>query len=169
MSERMLHPLSLVSDDLAGAVYRVRYTKTDQIYALKIIALGLLGNETAQARFEREAKILQQLKHPNIVRLFANGRYKGTPFFAMEYVDGKSLDRVMVERIAGVPGKAPFTSFQSQIALKLVEEATPLVMPAGNARPMLDRIITRGDSGGTMTPAPLVTTEPDAQFVWFWL
>jgi serine/threonine-protein kinase len=81
-----------------GTVYRVRYTKTDQTYALKIIALGLLGNETAQARFEREAKILQQLKHPNIVRLFAVGRFRGTPYFAMEFVEGEALDRILERR-----------------------------------------------------------------------
>jgi serine/threonine-protein kinase len=81
-----------------GTVYRARYTKTDQVYALKIIALGLLGNETAQARFEREAKILQQLKHPNIVRLFANGRFRGTPYFAMEYVEGVTLDNILERR-----------------------------------------------------------------------
>jgi eukaryotic-like serine/threonine-protein kinase len=95
-----------------GTVYQAVYHeagKPDRVVALKVIAFGLSGNEQALARFEREYKILKQLKHPNIVRLFASGRYKGTPFFAMEYVDGKSLDKVMVERMAGVPGKAPFT------------------------------------------------------------
>ena len=74
-----------------GTVYRARLQedgKPDRVVALKVIAFGLSGNEQALARFEREYKILKQLKHPNIVRLFANGRYKGTPFFAMEYVDG---------------------------------------------------------------------------------
>ncbi len=81
-----------------GSVYRARYTKDDRIVALKVIAFGLAGNESALARFEREAEILKQLKHPNIVRLFATGRWRGTPFFAMEYVDGESLDRVMARR-----------------------------------------------------------------------
>src|SRR5262249_9755084 len=66
-----------------GTVYRARYEKNKKIYALKIISVGLTGNETALARFEREASILKQLEHPNIVHLFATGRYKGTPFFAM--------------------------------------------------------------------------------------
>ena len=95
-----------------GTVYRAVYHepgKPDRVVALKVIAFGLSGNEHALARFEREYKILKQLRHPNIVRLFASGRYKGTPFFAMEYVDGRSLDKVMVERMAGIPGKAAFT------------------------------------------------------------
>src|SRR5579859_4157788 len=82
-----------------GSVYRVRYEKNGQIYALKIISLGLAGNETSLLRFEREYKILKQLDHPNIVHHFASGRYKGTPFFAMEYVKGVPLDRLMVRRV----------------------------------------------------------------------
>ncbi|MCE9529987.1 MAG: protein kinase [Planctomycetes bacterium] len=81
-----------------GTVYRARYTEDDRLVALKLIAFGLTGNESALARFEREAVILKQLKHPNIVRLFATGKWKGTPFFAMEYVDGESLDRVIARR-----------------------------------------------------------------------
>ncbi len=81
-----------------GTVYRARYAKTGQRVALKVIAFGLVGNETALARFEREGEILKQLRHPNIVRLFATGRYRNTPFFAMEYIDGESLDRIQTRR-----------------------------------------------------------------------
>jgi eukaryotic-like serine/threonine-protein kinase len=86
-----------------GTVYRAQYVDTPEegtsgsvrkkIVALKIISIAMAGNETALARFEREHRILQQLKHPNIVRLFAFGRFRGTPFFAMEYIEGESLDR----------------------------------------------------------------------------
>ncbi len=95
-----------------GSVYRARFRqdgKEDRIVALKVIAFGLSGNDQALARFDREAKILSQLRHANIVRLIASGRYKDTPFFAMEYIAGKSLDKIMLERQAGVPGRAPFT------------------------------------------------------------
>lgn len=81
-----------------GSVYRVKYTETGQTVALKMISLALVANETAVLRFEREANILKQLKHPNIVRLHSHGRYKGTPFFVMEYVDGESLDHVLARR-----------------------------------------------------------------------
>src|SRR5262245_22454641 len=95
-----------------GTVYRATLRedgKPDRVVALKVIAFGLSGNEQALARFEREYKILKQLSHPNIVRNVGTGRYKGTSFFAMEFVDGRSLDKVMAERIVAGPGRAPFT------------------------------------------------------------
>jgi serine/threonine-protein kinase len=81
-----------------GAVYRARHEESGKRVAIKIVAPGLAGNETAMARFQREAAILKQLRHPNIVRLVATGRFSGTPFYAMEYVEGESLDRVMARR-----------------------------------------------------------------------
>jgi eukaryotic-like serine/threonine-protein kinase len=81
-----------------GAVYRARYTKNGMKMALKIIGLGLVGNETSLARFEREASILKQLNHPNIVRFYGAGRSQGTPYYAMELIDGESLDREMARR-----------------------------------------------------------------------
>src|SRR5262245_45969610 len=84
-----------------GTVYRARFQqdgKEEKTVALKVIAFGLSSNEQALNRFERESDILKQLRHPNIVRLFATGRYKGTPFFAMEYVEGESLDKVLERR-----------------------------------------------------------------------
>ena len=83
-----------------GSVYLAHYENEgkQKIVALKVIAFGLLGNEGAMARFNRESSILKQLRHPHIVRLFATGQYKSTPFIAMEYVEGQSLDKVMAIR-----------------------------------------------------------------------
>jgi serine/threonine-protein kinase len=82
-----------------GAVYRGRYVKTGQIVAVKVMAPGIgTTNPNANARFEREAAILKQFNHPNIVRLFGIGKSHGTRYYAMEYIEGESLDRVMSRR-----------------------------------------------------------------------
>ena len=84
-----------------GTVYKAKFHKDEThvpTVALKIVALGLLGNEGAMARFTRESNILKQLKHPNIVRLIAVGRNRQTPFIAMEYIDGEPLDRALARR-----------------------------------------------------------------------
>jgi serine/threonine-protein kinase len=81
--------------------------------ALKVVAVGLLGNEGALTRFDREAKILKQLKHPHIVRLIATGRYHKTPFIAMEFVDGEPLDRLLHRR--GKLGWEEVVSYAKQL------------------------------------------------------
>jgi serine/threonine-protein kinase len=82
-----------------GTVYRGRYTKTGQVVAIKVMAPGLgTTNRHAADRFEREADILKQFNHPHIVRLFGIGRSQGVRFFAMEYIEGESLDKVMARR-----------------------------------------------------------------------
>ncbi|HXD85979.1 MAG TPA: protein kinase [Urbifossiella sp.] len=83
-----------------GTVYRATFFKNDEkkLVALKFVALGLLGNESAMARFDREASILKQLRHKHIVHLEAVGRYQKQPFIAMEFIDGEALDRVLARR-----------------------------------------------------------------------
>jgi tRNA A-37 threonylcarbamoyl transferase component Bud32 len=87
-----------------GTVYRAIFNKPsgDSVIrkhvAIKVIAPGLGDNEKIYARFEREANILKQLRHPNIVRLLATGKYHGSPFYAMEFVEGESLDKVLERR-----------------------------------------------------------------------
>jgi predicted Ser/Thr protein kinase len=103
-----------------GSVYLADYAKDDgrtaQV-ALKIVALGLLGNEGAMARFEREAAILKQLRHPHIVRLIATGKYRKTPFIAMEYVDGEPLDKILTRR--GRIGWETVVDYAKQLCLAL--------------------------------------------------
>ncbi len=83
-----------------GMVYQARFHMDGKVIpvALKMVSLGLLGNEAAMARFEREANILKQLRHPNIVRMYACGQFRKMPFIAMEFIDGESLDRVLARR-----------------------------------------------------------------------
>jgi eukaryotic-like serine/threonine-protein kinase len=81
-----------------GAVYRAKHGESGKWVAIKVVAGAHAANETVMQRFEREWEILKQLKHPNIVRLVASGRFSGTPFYAMEYVEGESLDKIMARR-----------------------------------------------------------------------
>src|SRR5262249_10878924 len=81
-----------------GAVYRGRYTKTGQRVAIKAMLPGMGDNENAQKRFKHEAEILKKCNHPNIVRFLHAGKFQGSFYYAMEYIEGESLDRVMARR-----------------------------------------------------------------------
>src|SRR6266498_3820377 len=83
-----------------GAVWLARYPKkNDMLMALKVIGMGLGDSPQHLARFEREANILKQLKHPNIVRFYGTIPFAGAPpYYAMEYIEGESLDHRMARR-----------------------------------------------------------------------
>jgi serine/threonine-protein kinase len=81
-----------------GTVYLGRNTKTGQRVAVKVMAPELSRNRHATARFERESQILKQLNHPNIVKILSIGKSQGMHYYAMEYLEGESLDRVMDRR-----------------------------------------------------------------------
>ncbi len=81
-----------------GTVYRAVHKTSGERVAVKLMSPALGTSEAARARFVRELDILKQLHHPNIVRYKGSGRYHGSPFFIMEYVEGESLDRVIARR-----------------------------------------------------------------------
>jgi serine/threonine-protein kinase len=59
--------------------------------ALKVILPERQGREEAIARFFREARLAAQITHPNTVQIYDLGEHEGTPFIAMEFVDGEAL------------------------------------------------------------------------------
>jgi len=81
-----------------GVVFRALYEKTNKPAAVKIITNEAGSKVNVSARFGREADILKQFRHPNIVRYLANGRYQGTNYIAMEYLTGGTLEDVMEKR-----------------------------------------------------------------------
>jgi predicted Ser/Thr protein kinase len=82
-----------------GVVYRARQVGLNRVVALKMIRREGRGGDEARARFRREAEAVAQLKHPNIVPVYAWGEHEGQPFFALEYIDGGSL----ADRLDGKP------------------------------------------------------------------
>jgi eukaryotic-like serine/threonine-protein kinase len=71
-----------------GIVYRARRESDGAQVALKTISPAVAGSEGTIARFMREASVLRQLDHPNIVRFEKLGHSNGRLFFAMEFVPG---------------------------------------------------------------------------------
>src|SRR5580693_7605156 len=74
-----------------GAVYKVRQPALDRLVALKILPPQAAGGPGFAERFNREARALARLNHPNIVAVHEFGQVNGLPFFLMEFVDGLNL------------------------------------------------------------------------------
>ena len=76
-----------------GAVYRAVNVETDEPAAVKILSASLADDADFRQRFEAEIETLRKLRHPNIVRLFGFGEEEGQLFYAMELVEGNSLEQ----------------------------------------------------------------------------
>jgi predicted Ser/Thr protein kinase len=74
-----------------GEVYRARDTRLDREVAIKVLPSHLSENPEFRARFEREAKTISGLQHPNICVLYDVGCQGGVDFLVMEYLEGETL------------------------------------------------------------------------------
>src|SRR5438876_942271 len=74
-----------------GEVYRARDTRLDRLVAIKVLPQQFAENPTALARFEREAKAVAALSHPNILSIFDFGRERDLGYAVMELLDGETL------------------------------------------------------------------------------
>ena len=78
-----------------GEVYRARDPHLGRELAIKILSQKLSASEQALERFEREARTVSKLNHPNIVTIFDLGRVDQTYYMAMELVDGEPLSEML--------------------------------------------------------------------------
>ena len=74
-----------------GEVYRARDTRLERTVAIKILPVHLSDNPEAKERFDREARVISSLSHPNICHLYDVGVQDGTSYLVMEYLEGETL------------------------------------------------------------------------------
>ncbi len=82
-----------------GEVYRARDTKLDRDVALKVLPEAFTSDPDRLARFEREAKVLASLNHPNIGHIYGLEEAGGVKALVLELVEGPTL----ADRIAQCP------------------------------------------------------------------
>jgi eukaryotic-like serine/threonine-protein kinase len=81
-----------------GVVYRARDPIINRLVALKTIIKGVAEDPDLLQRFYREAQSAGGLQHPNIVTIYDMGEEGGTPYIAMELVEGESLEQLIARR-----------------------------------------------------------------------
>src|SRR5205809_4888374 len=133
----------------AGAMavtYRARDTVLNSAVALKVIDRSVAHNPGARTRFLREARAAANIHHPNVARVTYYGEQDGECFYAMELVEGETLeDRVRRD------GPMPLA-----VALKIIEQAT-LALAAAEVCGVVHRdikpsnLMLESDASGTLT------------------
>jgi len=129
-----------------GEVYRARDTRLGREIALKCLPEHLSSNPEARERFEREAKAISSLNHPNICTLHDVGSEGGTAYLVMELLEGETL---MTRLARGPMG---------------VEEALPLAIQIADA---LDKAHRRGVVHRDLKPGNVVITKSGAKVLDF--
>jgi serine/threonine protein kinase/Tol biopolymer transport system component len=74
-----------------GEVYRAKDTRLDRTVAIKVLPTNLSSDPNLLQRFDREARTISSLSHPNICHLYDVGSQDGTRYLVMEYLEGETL------------------------------------------------------------------------------
>ena len=86
--------LERVGEGAMGVVFRGRDESLDRDVALKVMRVKAAGPEDKE-RFLREARAIARLQHPNIITVYELGEHDGSPFIAMELLEGVDLQRAI--------------------------------------------------------------------------
>jgi len=89
--------MAKLGDGLMGPVYKARHKHMNRLVALKVIRAELLAQEDAVERFYELTMRAGQLSHPHIVHAYDSGPIGNTHFFAMEFVDGIDLEKLVAQ------------------------------------------------------------------------
>jgi eukaryotic-like serine/threonine-protein kinase len=100
-----------------GTVYQACQVSLNRKVALKVMSCGALVSDKAVERFHKEARAAAKLHHTNIVAIYAEGQEGQTCYYAMELVEGQTLDKIIeslkTDRNAGLASAIPERIFTS--------------------------------------------------------
>ncbi len=105
-----------------GEVYLAEDTKLSRKVALKVLPSEMAENAERRARFEREAKAVAALDHPNIVTIHSVEEAEGVHFYTMQLVKGKTLTEL-------IPTKPPSPGFGDQVCRSTNSSRLPFLWP----------------------------------------
>jgi predicted Ser/Thr protein kinase len=143
-----------------GVVYLATDDKAGRFVAIKIVPDDLADDEDLLRRYQREARALTKVQHPNVVQILDVGEERGRHFIVMEYIDGSTMDQLV--RAAGCLAPRPAAKLILEAATGLhhahtcgvihrdVKPGNILVTRGGTAK-LSDFGLARGASDGTTT------------------
>jgi TolB-like protein len=126
-----------------GEVYLATDTKLGRDVALKVLPAGVARDPDRLTRFQREAKALAALDHPNIVTVFSVEEADGVHFLTMQLVEGEPLERLIpehglpIERVVGIAtalGDALAAAHEKGIIHRDLKPANIMIAPDGRVK-----------------------------------
>ena len=158
---------ALLGAGAMGEVYRARDTRLEREVAIKILPAAFTGNPDRLARFEREARMLAAVNHPNICAIYGVEEASGIRFLILELVDGEALSSRIAKHSRLPLGDALALSRQIAEALEVAHErgiihrdlkpANISITPDGRAKVLdfgLAKTIERDGSSPDLSNAP---------------
>jgi len=108
-----------------GEVYKARDTRLGRLVAIKVLLPAIAADPRFRERFEREARVISQVTHPNSGALYDVGREGTTEYLVMEYLEGETLDaRLARPQGRALPGHGAGSGLQPVPALTIDETVT---------------------------------------------
>ena len=143
----------------SSEIYKAVDTRLGRTVAVKILRPHVEFDPQAKERFEREAKHTSNLAHPNIATIYEYGQDRGTSYIAMEYLEGRTLDKVLKDhrldyeegmRIALQVGSAIALVHQRGLIHRDLKPANIMVLDDGQVK-LLDFGICRSTGESNIT------------------
>jgi serine/threonine-protein kinase len=133
-----------------ATVYHATDERLERVVAVKVIHPTYAGNPSFLSRFDREAKTIAALTHPNVVSVYDTGQHGNLPYLVMEYVRGRTLRDVLAQRGRVAVGEA-LAITESMLAALAAAHRAGLVH-----RDVKPENILIGESDATGGSAPVV-------------
>ncbi len=134
---------SLLGRGGMGVVYRARDIRLDRPVALKMLPAAMVSKPERRTRFLREAKSAAALTHPAIAQVYEIDEADGGIYLAMEFVEGKTVSRLVVERELDLLGAVEIThqiadglakAHEAGIIHRDIKSDNIMVTPDGHAK-----------------------------------
>lgn len=90
--------LELIARGGMGEIYKARHPTLNRTLAIKVLSTYLKDDSDFNKRFAREADMMTQLRHPNIITIYDYGEQDGLPYIVMEYLTGETLSSILKTR-----------------------------------------------------------------------
>ena len=152
-----------------GEVYLAHDTRLGRDVAIKVLAEGVARDPERIARFQREARTLAQLNHPNIAAIYDFEQVDGVPFLVLEYVPGPTLAEQIAQgplavetalQICSEVGQAVEAAHEKDIVHRDLKPANIKITPEGKVKVLdfgLARALSDDVAGGDPSRSPTMS------------